>query len=156
MRGFEKEHNVVLDACHISKRARWHSLQGPNDYHVKICIVFDVPLRTIRERCLEQKRVPLNEVEQMWKGFQSTKPTEDELRLQGFDEVYFVKEVRFMKKKSPWCTCKKRHVYHFENHEKICSKCGKVIADCCACKEWHGYYVDQNSRARCAKCGKEI
>ncbi|RKY12754.1 MAG: hypothetical protein DRP65_00090 [Planctomycetota bacterium] len=90
----KKKHNVVLDACHISKRARWHSLQGPNAHHVKICVVFDVPLRAIRERCLKQKRVPLNEVEQMWKGFQSTKPTEDELRLQGFDEVCFVKEVR--------------------------------------------------------------
>jgi protein phosphatase len=45
--------NVVLDACHISKRARWHSLQGPNAHHRKICVVFDLPLRTIRERCLK-------------------------------------------------------------------------------------------------------
>ncbi|RKY12753.1 MAG: hypothetical protein DRP65_00085 [Planctomycetota bacterium] len=58
---------------------------------------------------------------------------------------------------SPWCTCKKRHGYHFnENHEKICSKCGVQILDCCGCEKYHGYYVDQNSRARCAKCGKEI
>ncbi len=152
-----KKHNVVLDACHMSRRARWHSLQGPNAHHVKICVVFDAPFGTVRERCLKQKRVPLKEVEQMWLGFQNSKPTEHELRLQGFDEVYFVKGVRFMRKKFPWCTCKKRHGYHFdENRDKICSKCGKVIVDCCACKKWHGCYVDVNSRSRCAKCGKEF
>ena len=49
--------NVVLDACHMSKEARWHSLQGPNTYHRKICVVFDLPLQTIRERCLNGKRL---------------------------------------------------------------------------------------------------
>lgn len=29
--------NVILDACHISKRARSHSLQGPNAHHRKTC-----------------------------------------------------------------------------------------------------------------------
>ena len=68
-----------------------------------------------------------------------------------------MKGVRFVTKKFPWCTCKKRHGYDFdENRDMICSKCGKVIADCCACKKWHGYYVDVNSRSRCAKCGKEF
>ena len=76
-----KKRNVVLDACHMSRRARWHSLQGPNAYHVKICIVFDVPFPIIKERCLKQKRLHLNEVEQMWLGFQNSKPTEDELRF---------------------------------------------------------------------------
>lgn len=152
-----KKRNIVLDACHMSRRARWHSLQGPNAHHVKICVVFDVPFRTVRKRCLKQKRVPLKEVERMWLGFQNSKPTEHELRLQGFDEAYFVKDVRFTRKKFPWCTCKKRHGYYFdENHDRICSKCGEVIADCCACKKWHGYYVDVNSRTRCAKCGKEF
>lgn len=84
--------NVVLDACHISKRARWHSLQDPNAQYRKICVVFDLHFRTIRERCLKEGRVSLKEVERMWKDFQNSKPTTEELKLQGFDEVYFVKE----------------------------------------------------------------
>ena len=84
--------NVVLDACHISKRARWHALQGPNAHHKKICVVFDLPFRTIRARCLKAKRVSLKEVERMWKDFQNNKPTIAELKLQGFDEIYFIVE----------------------------------------------------------------
>lgn len=84
--------NVVLDACHISKRARWHSLQGPNAHHRKICVVFDLPLRTIQQRCLKEKRMSLEEAERMWEDFQNSKPTPEELRSQGFDEVYFLKE----------------------------------------------------------------
>ena len=83
--------NVILDACHMSRRARWHALQGPNGHHRKICVVFDLPFRTIRERCLKAKRVSLKEVERMWKDFQNSKPTPEELKLQGFDEVYFVR-----------------------------------------------------------------
>jgi predicted kinase len=84
--------NVVLDACHISKRARRHGLQGPNAGHRKICIVFDLPLRTVRERCIKGKRGPIREVERMWRTFQESKPTLKELKAEGFDEVYFVTE----------------------------------------------------------------
>lgn len=91
-KALEERRNVILDACHISKRARWHSLQGPNARHRKICIVFDLPFRTIRERCLKTKRVPLKEVERMWRAFQKNKPTIDALKAEGFDEVCFVKE----------------------------------------------------------------
>lgn len=84
--------NVVLDACHMSKQARWHSLQGPNGQHKKICVVFDLPLQSIRARCLKEKRVSLQEVERMWKDFQNSKPTPEELKLQGFDEIYFIME----------------------------------------------------------------
>ncbi len=84
--------NVVLDACHISKRARWHSLQGPNGRYRTICVVFDLPFRAIRERCLKEKRVSLEEVERMWKDFQNSKPTPEELRSQGFGEVHMVKD----------------------------------------------------------------
>jgi predicted kinase len=83
--------DVILDACHITRRARWHALQGPNSRHRKICVVFDLPLRTIRERCLKAGRVPLKEVERMWKAFQDSKPARQELMLQGFDDVYYVK-----------------------------------------------------------------
>jgi len=83
--------NVILDACHISGRARWHALQGPNQHHRKICVVFDLPFRTIRERCLSEKRISLKEVRRMWQAFQHNKPSTEELKLQGFDAVCFIK-----------------------------------------------------------------
>lgn len=91
-KALEEGHNVMLDACHISEQARWHSMQGPNAHHRKICVVFDLPFRIIRERCLKTRRVSIEEVERMWKDFQKGKPTQEELNLQGFDEVHFVKE----------------------------------------------------------------
>lgn len=80
--------NVVLDACHISEKARWHALQGPNGRHRKIFIVFDLPLEIIRARCLTTQRVCWSEVEGMWEAFQKSKPTLTELKLQGFGEIY--------------------------------------------------------------------
>ena len=88
-KALEKGCNVVLDACHITEKARWHALQGPNQHHRKICVVFDLPLRTVLERCDKEKRVPLKEVRRMWQAFQHSKPSPEELKLQGFDEVYF-------------------------------------------------------------------
>jgi len=89
-KALKEERNIVLDACHMSKRARWHSLQGPNAHHRKICVVFDLPFRATRERCLKEKRVPLKEVKRMWRDFQDNKPTAEELKCEGFDEVYFI------------------------------------------------------------------
>lgn len=91
-KALEKGCNVVLDACHISKRARWHALQGPNDHHKKICVVFDLSWQTIRERCLKGKRLSLDEAERMWQAFQKNKPTPRELKIQGFNDVYFIRE----------------------------------------------------------------
>jgi len=91
-KALKKGHNVVLDACHMSKRARRHSLQGPNTKHRKICVVFDLPLRTIRERCLKEKRMSLKEVKRMWKDFQDNKPSAEELEHEGFDAVYFIRQ----------------------------------------------------------------
>lgn len=88
-KALEKGCNVVLDACHITEKARWHAMQGPNQHHRKICVVFDLPWQTIRERCLSEKRVSLKEVRRMWQAFQHSKPSPNELKLQGFDEVYF-------------------------------------------------------------------
>jgi len=90
VKALTKGRNVVLDACHISRRARWHALQGPNAGHRKICVVFDLPLRTVRERCIKEGRVPVQEVERMWRAFQKSKPTVKGLKAEGFDEVYFV------------------------------------------------------------------
>ena len=84
--------DVVLDACHITEKARWHALRGPNEGHRKICVVFDVPWRTVRERCLRAKRVALKEVRRMWQAFQHNKPSRNELRLQGFDDAYYIDE----------------------------------------------------------------
>ena len=83
--------SVVLDACHMSEKARRHALQGPNHGHRKVCVVFDVPLTTVRRRCLRDRRVRLKEVERMWNAFQQVKPTRKRLIREGFDEVYFVK-----------------------------------------------------------------
>lgn len=88
-KALEKGCNVVLDACHITEKARWHALQGPNQHHRKICVVFDLPLRTVMERCDKEKRVSSKEVRRMWQAFQRSKPSPKELKLQGFDEVYF-------------------------------------------------------------------
>jgi hypothetical protein len=49
-------------------------------------------LRTIRERCLKEKRMSLKEVKRMWRDFQDNKPSAEELEHEGFDEVYFVRE----------------------------------------------------------------
>jgi predicted kinase len=80
--------NVVLDACHMSRSARWHALQGPNARHRKVCVVFDVPLCAIRDRCVRDRRLSVNEAERMWRAFQACKPTALELRREGFEEVY--------------------------------------------------------------------
>ncbi len=83
--------DVVLDACHMSKRARWHALQGPSSHHRKICIVFRLPWQVIGARCLRTKRLPVSEAERMWRAFQDLKPRRHGLKLQGYDEVYFIK-----------------------------------------------------------------
>jgi predicted kinase len=80
--------NVVLDACHMSRKARRHALQGPNARHRKVCVVFDVPLEKVRQRCRQARRVPLAEVERMWRACQACKPTALESRREGFEEVY--------------------------------------------------------------------
>ena len=103
-KALKEGHYVILDACHISKRARWHSLQSSNAQHRKICVVFDLPFRTIQQRCVKEKRVSLKEVERMWKDFKKNKPTIDALKTEGFDEVYFMREqrpVRIMRL-DPW------------------------------------------------------
>jgi predicted kinase len=89
----EAGRSVILDACHISEKARWHSVQGPNARHRKICIVFDLPLDTVRDRCLRAKRMPIKEVEHIWRAFKESRPTREELRRLGFDEVYFVNDI---------------------------------------------------------------
>lgn len=91
-KALENGHNVILDACHMSGQARWHSLQGENSNFRKICIVFDLPLRTIRERCIRERRLPLKEAERMWAAFQDSKPTVKELKHLGFNEIYFIGE----------------------------------------------------------------
>jgi len=80
--------NVVLDACHLSRRARRHALDGSNAQHRKVCLVFDPPLGTVVARCRRTGRLALAEAERMWRAFQESKPTVRELRRLGFDEVH--------------------------------------------------------------------
>jgi predicted kinase len=91
-RALRKGRDVVLDACHLSRRARWHSVQGPNGGHRKVCTVFDLPLEAVLARCRRTGRLALGEVERMWQAFQASKPTAGELRRLGFDEMHVVRQ----------------------------------------------------------------
>jgi len=84
--------DVVLDACHLSTRARWHSVQGPNARHRKVCIVFDLAREAILARCRRTGRVAVGEVERMWQAFQASKPAAAELRRLGFDEMHVLRD----------------------------------------------------------------
>jgi len=90
-RALQQGRHVVLDACHMSEQARWHALQGLNSRHRKVCVMFDVPRRIVRERALRTKRVPLGEVKRMWDAFRACKPAPDGLRRLGFDDVHVVR-----------------------------------------------------------------
>jgi predicted kinase len=92
LKALEQGRSVVLDACHMSREARWHSLQGAKGRHKKVCVVFDLPLAVVLARCREAGRLPPKEVERMWRAFQATKPTPAKLRREGYDEVYVVTE----------------------------------------------------------------
>jgi len=85
-------YDIVVDACHMSEKARRHSVEGVNRRYKRICIVFGLPLNTIRERCLKARRMPMKEAERMWRAFRHNQPTVQELKQLGFDEVYFIKQ----------------------------------------------------------------
>lgn len=100
-------YNVVLDACHIYRKARWHSVQDVTSRYVKTCIVFDLPFSSIRKRWLKEKRIPYSEVRRLWTRFQKEKPNDKELIDLGFDKIVFfngVKGVRIstQKEKPPF------------------------------------------------------
>jgi len=80
-------YDIVLDACHMSKNARKHALEGVSRRYRKICILFDLPLSVIKERCLKAGRMPLKEVERMWWAFQESRPRAEQLKEEGFDEI---------------------------------------------------------------------
>lgn len=94
-KAFKEGRDVILDACHMSKSARRHSVEGPCSRYRKGCIVFDLPLSIIRSRCFETKRLSLKVVKRIWDEFQKTKPAAEELKALGFDYALFInKEVR--------------------------------------------------------------
>ena len=80
-----KEENIILDACHITPQARWHAIQDTNGY-IKICILFDISLKTIKERTKEKWAID------MWKIFNRSKPNKIELLREGFDKVVIIKD----------------------------------------------------------------
>lgn len=79
--------NIILDACHLTRKARQHSLEDVDGRYRKICMVFDLPFSVIKERCVREKRMTLQAVRQMWRRFK--KPAQQELLEDGFDEAYF-------------------------------------------------------------------
>jgi len=125
-KALEKGCNVVLDACHMSERARWHALQGPNQHHRRICAVFDLPLRTIMERCDKEKRVSSEEVRRMWQAFQHGKPGPNELRLQGFDDVCFIRERHVRAMQSVWLGRKTREMKGL--YKVFCHKADRLVS----------------------------
>jgi predicted kinase len=82
--------NIILDACHLSKKARQHSLEDVDNRYGKTCIVFDLPFRVLKERCVREKRMTPATLEEIRNAFE--KPTRRELLECGFDEVYFIRE----------------------------------------------------------------
>lgn len=83
----KKKENIILDACHITPQSRWHALQGVDGYK-KVCVLFIVKLKTIKERCKEKW------AEDMWRSFKKVRPTREQLITEGFDEVVIIKEVK--------------------------------------------------------------
>jgi len=80
--------NVVLDACHLSPRARWHSVQGVAKRYEKAFVLFNPRLEQVLARSSSTGRLPPAEVERLWWVFQRNRPTRDELEALGFDSVY--------------------------------------------------------------------
>lgn len=95
----KNKRDIVLDACHMSSKARWHALQGADNDYRKICIVFDLPERVIERRCIRENRISLGIAKGMWKSFQKSKPSEEKLKKEGFDDVYFVKNRKLISNK---------------------------------------------------------
>lgn len=77
--------NIILDACHLSERARKHSVEGVDESYWKACIVFDCSFKVIKERYLKAKRMNLARVRDVFNRFK--KPSKGELKNLGFDEV---------------------------------------------------------------------
>jgi len=80
--------NIILDACHLSSKARQHALEDVDDTYRKICIVFDCSFHVIKKRCLRERRMSLAVAREIWNRFK--KPTLQQLLQEGFDEVYFI------------------------------------------------------------------
>jgi len=80
--------NVILDACHLSSKARRHALEKVDDRYRKLCIVFDCPFHVIKKRCLRERRMSLAVARDIWNRFK--KPTLEDLLQENFGEVYFI------------------------------------------------------------------
>ena len=81
----QAEKDIILDACHISRNARWHALNGVNSSYRKVCILLIPPLRKIRRRVRKTGRIELSKVEAMHTDFDV--PTKAQLLQEGFNEV---------------------------------------------------------------------
>jgi len=48
--------DIVLDACHLTHKARTYSVEGVNGRYKRICVVFDLPWPVLQQSCLRTKR----------------------------------------------------------------------------------------------------
>jgi len=78
--------NIILDACHITPQARWHALRGVGAEYQKICVLFNVKLKTIISRNGGQEWV-----KEMWQDFQDRRITKQKLLGEGFNKVKIAK-----------------------------------------------------------------
>jgi predicted kinase len=83
--------DVILDACHMSKKARRHSVENAHGYY-KILVVFDTKPSVLLARARKERRLPLSEVRRMVRAFDP--PTLEEAADLGFDQVQVIEEVQ--------------------------------------------------------------
>ena len=85
MLALKRGENIILDACHISHEARWHSLNLVPKRYKKICVIFNVKLKTVKSRCNKSWAIS------MWQEFKRNKPSTQELLYYGFNKVVKIK-----------------------------------------------------------------
>jgi len=83
--------NIILDACHLSVKARRKALRDVNGDYRKIAVVFNPPWWKLVGRCIREKRMDLRTVRAIWEKWNSNKPAKKKLLRAGFDEVKEVK-----------------------------------------------------------------
>lgn len=87
----ERKENIILDACHMTSQARWHSLNCVPRYYHKVCVIFNVDKSELMRRVKKEQRIDLDTVLQMNNDF--IVPSEQELFELGFDRVLFKEQL---------------------------------------------------------------
>lgn len=88
-KALKENENIILDACHMSRGSRWHSVQNVSSNYTKEIVIFNPSLEIIEERMRKTKRVPLDLAKSMLNYFDV--PEKDELQEFGFDDILYRK-----------------------------------------------------------------